>query len=162
MATCTSSCSPKSVRRCVSLHSKAIIDFECDLLVTLGFVRPYLSYCQLYSILPSINCRQSRTSVLTLAAVTTMATHSIEWSSRLWYRYDLENFVGSSRGLFGSILGERTIRMLNMWIYFQTGDPTGKGTGGQSIWGEDFEDEFHPRLRFDKPYKVGTFLSSSM
>ncbi|VDO09017.1 unnamed protein product, partial [Haemonchus placei] len=35
-----------------------------------------------------------------------------------------------------------------------TGDPTGKGTGGQSIWGTDFEDEFHPRLRHDKPFKV--------
>lgn len=36
----------------------------------------------------------------------------------------------------------------------QTGDPTGKGTGGQSIWGEDFEDEFHPKLKHDKPYMV--------
>ncbi|EPB65639.1 peptidyl-prolyl cis-trans isomerase, cyclophilin-type [Ancylostoma ceylanicum] len=39
-------------------------------------------------------------------------------------------------------------------IYGYTGDPTGKGTGGQSIWGADFEDEFHPRLRHDKPFKV--------
>lgn len=36
----------------------------------------------------------------------------------------------------------------------QTGDPTGKGTGGESIWGDDFEDEFHPLLRHEKPFRV--------
>jgi peptidyl-prolyl cis-trans isomerase SDCCAG10 len=30
----------------------------------------------------------------------------------------------------------------------QTGDPTGTGTGGESIYGHPFEDEFHSRLRF--------------
>lgn len=29
----------------------------------------------------------------------------------------------------------------------QGGDPTGKGKGGQSIWGADFEDEIRPGLR---------------
>lgn len=36
----------------------------------------------------------------------------------------------------------------------QGGDPEGDGTGGKSIWGEDFEDEFHPNLRHDRPYTV--------
>ena len=30
----------------------------------------------------------------------------------------------------------------------------GNGTGGESIWGGEFEDEFHPSLRHDRPYTV--------
>ncbi len=30
----------------------------------------------------------------------------------------------------------------------------GTGTGGKSIWGGEFEDEFHPSLRHDRPYTV--------
>jgi len=29
----------------------------------------------------------------------------------------------------------------------QTGDPTGTGKGGTSIWGRKFEDEFHETLK---------------
>lgn len=56
----------------------------------------------------------------------------------------------------------------------QTGDPLGKtrvlnvysssklfsrsylgtGTGGESIWGGEFADEFHPSLRHDRPYTL--------
>jgi len=36
----------------------------------------------------------------------------------------------------------------------QTGDPKGTGTGGESIWGDEFEDEFHPSLRHDRPYTL--------
>jgi Cyclophilin type peptidyl-prolyl cis-trans isomerase/CLD len=31
------------------------------------------------------------------------------------------------------------------------GDPLGDGTGGESIWGGEFEDEFDPSLRHDRP-----------
>jgi peptidylprolyl isomerase domain and WD repeat-containing protein 1 len=36
----------------------------------------------------------------------------------------------------------------------QTGDPTGTGTGGESIWGGEFEDEIRPHLRHDKPFML--------
>ena len=32
----------------------------------------------------------------------------------------------------------------------QWGDPTGTGRGGESIFGEKFDDEFHPTLKHDK------------
>jgi peptidylprolyl isomerase domain and WD repeat-containing protein 1 len=36
----------------------------------------------------------------------------------------------------------------------QMGDPKGDGTGGESIWGGEFEDEFHRDLRHDRPFTV--------
>ena len=30
----------------------------------------------------------------------------------------------------------------------------GTGTGGESIWGGEFEDEIHPSLKHDRPYTV--------
>jgi len=36
----------------------------------------------------------------------------------------------------------------------QSGDPNGDGTGGQSIWGADFEDEFTRALKHDRPGTV--------
>ncbi|NGX28427.1 MAG: putative peptidyl-prolyl cis-trans isomerase [Candidatus Anoxychlamydiales bacterium] len=33
----------------------------------------------------------------------------------------------------------------------QTGDPTGTGTGGESIWKKPFEDEVSAEVAFDKP-----------
>lgn len=37
----------------------------------------------------------------------------------------------------------------------QMGDPTCTGNSGESIWGDNFEDEFDSELTFDKPYMVG-------
>jgi peptidylprolyl isomerase domain and WD repeat-containing protein 1 len=36
----------------------------------------------------------------------------------------------------------------------QTGDPLGDGTGGDSIYGRDFADEFTPSLRHSHPYMI--------
>lgn len=32
----------------------------------------------------------------------------------------------------------------------QSGDPTGTGKGGESIYGEPFQDEIHSRLKFNR------------
>ncbi len=37
----------------------------------------------------------------------------------------------------------------------QGGDPTGTGEGGESIYGEPFNDEFHSRLRFNRRGLIG-------
>ena len=63
----------------------------------------------------------------------------------------VESFVTHSRNKFyEGIVFHRIIRNFML----QTGDPLGDGTGGESIWGKDFEDEFHPKLRHDKPFMV--------
>ncbi|CAI4232933.1 unnamed protein product [Auanema sp. JU1783] len=63
----------------------------------------------------------------------------------------VENFCTlSRRGYYNGLTFHRVIKS----FMIQTGDPTGKGTGGNSIWGADFEDEFHPRLKHDKPFMV--------
>uniref|UniRef100_A0A183C100 peptidylprolyl isomerase n=1 Tax=Globodera pallida TaxID=36090 RepID=A0A183C100_GLOPA len=63
----------------------------------------------------------------------------------------VENFcTHARRGYYNGHAFHRVIKS----FMIQTGDPTGRGTGGQSIWGGDFEDEFHPTLRHDKAFKV--------
>ncbi|KAJ7175893.1 hypothetical protein C8R46DRAFT_1249879 [Mycena filopes] len=63
----------------------------------------------------------------------------------------VENFVGHARsGFFEGIIFHRVIPK----FMIQTGDPLGDGTGGTSIWGREFEDEFSNELRHDRPYTV--------
>jgi len=51
----------------------------------------------------------------------------------------VENFIGlAERGYYDGIIFHRVIPD----FMIQGGDPTGTGTGGESIWGSDFEDEF--------------------
>lgn len=62
----------------------------------------------------------------------------------------VENFVTHSKdGYYNNILFHRVIPK----FMIQTGDPMGDGTGGESIWGKEFEDEFSS-LKHDKPYTV--------
>ena len=50
-----------------------------------------------------------------------------------------ENFIGLvNKGYYDGIIFHRVIK--NFMI--QSGDPTGTGTGGESLWGGKFEDEF--------------------
>lgn len=62
----------------------------------------------------------------------------------------VENFVThSKRGYYNGTIFHRVIRK----FMIQCGDPLGDGTGGESIWGKEFEDEFST-LKHDKPYTV--------
>lgn len=63
----------------------------------------------------------------------------------------LENFAGHCRsGYYDNVIFHRVIR----GFMLQTGDPLGDGTGGESIWGGEFEDEICPQLRHDRPFTV--------
>ena len=62
----------------------------------------------------------------------------------------VENFVTHSKnGYYNNTIFHRVIRK----FMIQCGDPLGDGTGGESIWGKEFEDEFSS-LKHDKPYTV--------
>ena len=60
----------------------------------------------------------------------------------------VENFITHSKnGYYNGLIFHRVIR----GFMLQTGDPSGTGTGGESIWKKNFEDEFSPSALFDKP-----------
>ena len=55
----------------------------------------------------------------------------------------VENFVTKAKnGYYDGLIFHRVIKD----FMIQGGDPTGTGCGGESIYGEKFEDEFHPEL----------------
>jgi peptidylprolyl isomerase len=59
-----------------------------------------------------------------------------------------ENFAHlAESGYYNGIIFHRIIKD----FMIQGGDPTGTGTGGQSMWNKSFEDECSPLVRFDKP-----------
>mmetsp|Transcript_30995 Transcript_30995/g.45822 ORF Transcript_30995/g.45822 Transcript_30995/m.45822 type:complete len:635 (-) Transcript_30995:517-2421(-) len=63
----------------------------------------------------------------------------------------IENFVGHAQnGYYDNVIFHRVIK----GFMIQTGDPLGDGTGGESIWGGEFEDEFVRELRHDRPFTV--------
>ncbi|XP_065674535.1 peptidylprolyl isomerase domain and WD repeat-containing protein 1 isoform X2 [Hydra vulgaris] len=63
----------------------------------------------------------------------------------------VENFVTHCRNnYYNNHIFHRVIKQ----FMIQTGDPIGDGTGGKSIWGGEFEDEFHHTLRHDRAYTL--------
>ncbi|GJJ11376.1 hypothetical protein Clacol_005608 [Clathrus columnatus] len=62
------------------------------------------------------------------------------------------NFIALAlEGYYDNVIFHRVIS--NFLV--QTGDRTGTGNGGESFYGEPFEDEIHPRLRFTHRGLVG-------
>ena len=58
-----------------------------------------------------------------------------------------ENFrTHAKNGYYDGIIFHRLIKE----FMTQGGDPTGTGRGGESIWGEPFEDECDEELKFDR------------
>lgn len=67
------------------------------------------------------------------------------------YRSDapktVENFVGlAKKGYYDGLIFHRVID----GFMIQGGDPTGTGSGGESIYGKSFEDEISPKLKFER------------
>lgn len=61
----------------------------------------------------------------------------------------VENFVTHAKnGYYNGVIFHRVIK----GFMIQGGDPTGTGMGGESIWGEDFDNEYGENVVFDKPF----------
>src|SRR3990170_7980616 len=59
-----------------------------------------------------------------------------------------ENFTKlAEKGYYNGLIFHRVIK----GFMIQGGDPTGTGRGGESVWGSNFKDEFHPDLKHDGP-----------
>lgn len=67
----------------------------------------------------------------------------------------VENFITHAKdGYYDGLTFHRIIDD----FMIQGGDPTGTGTGGDSIWGKDFEDEFSENLQ---PYRGALCMANS-
>lgn len=99
------------------------------------------------------NGAQEAAQIARIASEATIHTTMGDIHVRLFPRQapkTVENFTTHAKnGYYNNIIFHRIIRK----FMIQTGDPLGDGTGGESIFGKEFEDEFSD-LKHDKPYTV--------
>lgn len=84
-----------------------------------------------------------------LAAVieTSMGTFEIEFYTKQAPK-TVQNFIQlAAKGYYNGLIFHRVIKD----FMIQGGDPTGTGSGGESIYGKTFEDEIVPTLHHDDP-----------
>jgi peptidylprolyl isomerase domain and WD repeat-containing protein 1 len=97
---------------------------------------------------------QSGSSTSKLSSLVTLHSSMGDIQIKLFPEYcpkTVENFcVHAYDGYYNGHIFHRVLKQFMV----QTGDPTGTGTGGESIWGGEFEDEFHPMLKHDHPFVV--------
>ena len=61
----------------------------------------------------------------------------------------VENFVTHAKeSYYDGLIFHRVIK----GFMIQGGDPTGTGTGGESIWHKEFVNEYAPNVTFDRPF----------
>ena len=100
----------------------------------------------------NINSNSNSTSSLPAGAV--LHTSMGDIHLRLYPEHApraVENFTTHSRrGFYNGLTFHRIIR----GFMIQGGDPNGDGTGGNSVWGTPFPDEFTPVLRHDRPFTL--------
>ncbi|MDD5359361.1 MAG: peptidylprolyl isomerase [Sulfurovaceae bacterium] len=61
----------------------------------------------------------------------------------------VKNFTTHAKnGYYNGLIFHRIIK----GFMIQGGDPTGTGTGGESIWHKDFKNEYGKNIVFDRPY----------
>ena len=63
----------------------------------------------------------------------------------------VENFTTHARAAY---YNATTFHRVIKKFMIQGGDPLGDGTGGSSIWGREFEDEFSASLKHDQPFTL--------
>ena len=84
--------------------------------------------------------------------VTVVVLETTQGNVELTLRPDIapktcENFIGLvKKNYYNGVTFHRIIKNFML----QTGDPTGTGAGGSSLWGGPFIDEFKPNVQFDR------------